>query len=226
MKTMKKKLMALITFAMIAVMMVSTNITVNAAGTQFIEGVIPTAVTPGGVTVYGCYYDDFPITLYTLDFPEEYLLAIDAAGITNEMTEYEKCVAINNYLCEVAEYGMSETTMESAFASGGLFMVEQILSTFRSTSSSGVGLLRNGKAICSGYADAFQTMTSMLGMYSFTLTSDSLNHAWNVVVADGEIYFVDVTWNDCLGTSDYLMSTTLWEDHDAADIMLDGYSIG
>lgn len=83
MKTMRKKLMAFVTLAVAMAMMLGTGITSYAAGTQFVEGVIPTAVTPGGVTVYGCYYDDFPLAMYTVDFPEEYLLAIDAAGITN-----------------------------------------------------------------------------------------------------------------------------------------------
>lgn len=223
---MKKKLMAFITFAMAMLMTMITNMTVYAAGTQFVEGVIPTAETPGGVTVYGCYYDDFPFTIYTLDFPEEYLLAIDAAGITNEMTDYEKCVRINNYLCAAAEYGQTEVTFQTAFAAGDLLTVEQILQSLRLTASSGVGLLRYGKAICSGYADAFQTMTSMLGMESYVMSSESLNHGWNIVVADGVVYFVDVTWNDCTGTSNYLMSTVLWEDHNAADIVIGNTAYG
>ena len=156
MKTMKKKLMAFVTLAMAMAMMLGTGITSYAAGTQFVEGVIPTAVTPGGVIVYGCYYDDFPFAIYTTEFPEEYLRAIDAAGITNEMTEYEKCVRINNYLCEVAEYGQTETTFQTAFGVGDLLTIDQFLQSLRVTSSSGVGLLRNGKAVCSGYADAFQ----------------------------------------------------------------------
>lgn len=225
---MKKKLMALITFTMIVAMMFSTNITVHAAGTQFVEGVIPTAVTPGGVIVYGCYYDDFPFTIYTLDFPVEYLLAIDAAGITNEMTDYEKCVRINNYLCEVAEYGQADTTFLTMFTVGDLITLDQFLLSLRSTSVSGVGLLQNGKAVCSGYADAFQTMTSMLGMESCIMSSDSLNHSWNVVMADGVPYFVDVTWNDSTGTDNYLMSPVLWEDHITADLVVGGgtYGIG
>lgn len=227
MKTMKKKLMALITFAMAAAMMVSTNITACAAGAQFAEGLIPTAATPGGVIVYGCYYDDFPITIYTLDFPVEYLLAIDAAGITNEMTEYEKCVAVNNYLCEVAEYGDTEAAFQAAFNVGDQFTFDQFFQSLRSTSSSGAGLLRNGKAVCSGYADAFQTMTSMLGIASCTMSSVSLDHAWNAVLIDDVVYYVDVTWNDSTGTSNYLMSTELWEDHCAADLVIGGaYGIG
>lgn len=47
--------------------------------------------TPNGVKIYS----DSPDEKWN-----EYITdAIDAAGITNEMTEYEKCVAINNYIC-------------------------------------------------------------------------------------------------------------------------------
>ena len=215
MKNMKKKLMTLITSVMAIVMVFSTGLTAYAAGDQSSYGKVPVAVTPGGVFIYGCYYENMMLyPVYTVDFPMEYLLAIDAAGITNEMSDYEKCVRINDYLCRIAEYDYDNTLYETVDAAGTLMI----------TSSHGIDLLQYKKGVCSGYADAFQTMTSMLGIESYIYSSKKLNHAWNAVVIDGVRYFTDVTWNDNLNSNYYLMSTELWSDHTAPDIEIDGVS--
>lgn len=165
---------------------------------------IPTGMTPGGVIVYGYYHDDskFWSAACTEEYPQEYLLAIDAAGITNEMSDYEKCVCINNYLCAITEYGYAET-QDSRLIPYGVI---------------GLDIFQYGKGVCNAYADAFQTMTSMVGIPCYVIRSESLNHAWNGVIIDGISYFVDVTWNDSLNCNYYLMSTTLWDDHIARDI--------
>lgn len=112
MKTMKKKLMTLVTSAIVMTMVLGTGITAYAAGDQSQNGRVPVAVAPGVIYAYGCYYDDFVrYPLYTTDFPVEYLLAIAAAGITNEMSDYDKCMRINNYLCINFECGFAD--MES-----------------------------------------------------------------------------------------------------------------
>lgn len=219
MKTMKKKLMTLITSVMTLIMVFGSGITIYAMGDQSKDGRVPVAVTPGGVSIYGCYYvgngSDF-LSVHTVDFPVEYLLAIDAAGITNEMSDYEKCVRINDYLCAVAEYGRPEVSWTSVRYDGTVIMY--------GAEGVGLSLLQYGKGVCAGYSDAFQTMTSMLGMESYVYGSKSLNHGWNAVVIDGVTYFVDVTWNDYLNSNTYLMSTELWSDHSAADITIGGTS--
>lgn len=223
MKNMKKKLMTLITSAMVMVMAFSMGITAYAAGDQSSYGRIPVAVTPGGVFVYGCYYNDFvKYPIYTVDFPMEYLLAIDAAGITNEMSDYEKCVRVNDYLCRAFEYGFTE--MPSPHMVVGADGVTTIIGDNRA-GGLGTDLLQYGKGVCSGYSDAFQTMTSMLGIKSYVYGSFNLNHGWNAVDIDGVRYFVDVTWNDNeIRPNAYLMSTELWADHNATDIEIKGAS--
>lgn len=220
---MRKIFTALMASVTTAAMVFGMGITTYAAGDQSSNGKIPVCTTPGGVFIYGCYYDDFVrYPVYTTDFPEEYLLAIDAAGITNEMSDYEKCVRINDYLCRTVEYGFFD--MPSPHMIVG---ADGILTVIGDNRGGGLGtdVLQHGIGVCSGYSDAFQTMTSMLGIESYTYGSFNLNHGWNAVVIDGVRYFVDVTWNDnetC--PNHYLMSTELWADHNAPDLEIKGAS--
>ena len=244
MKNIRKKLVTLITSSMAMAMVLGTSITAHAEGDWYADG-RSSGTTPGGVIIYGCYHDDGQ---YMTDFPVEYLLAIDAAGITNEMSDYEKCVRINDYLCAVAEYGypdappresatIDDTTLEKKFneaeTSGDFFsFLYDMGNTYHAVvplGHKGLDLLQYGKGVCQAYSDAFQTMTSMLGIESHIWSSSSLNHRWNVVVIDGVTYFVDVTWNDNENAehrNHYLMSTKLWDNHNASDIEIIGMTCG
>ena len=61
-----------------------------------------------------------------------------------------------------------------------------------------------GKAVCEGYAEAFQYLLQKAGIQSFIITGSSVNpgtgesegHAWNAVRIDGRYYHVDLTWDD------------------------------
>ena len=56
------------------------------------------------------------------------------------------------------------------------------------------GCLVNGKAVCIGYAEAFQLAMNMLDIEAGICTGS--NHAWNYVKLDGEYYWLDATWDD------------------------------
>lgn len=56
-----------------------------------------------------------------------------------------------------------------------------------------------GKAVCSGYATAFNRMGRAAGLLTFMVGSQSQNHAWNVVYCDGEWLTVDLTHYDTSG---------------------------
>ena len=60
------------------------------------------------------------------------------------------------------------------------------------------GSMVNGRSVCDGYAEAFQYLLACAGISSFTVSGEAggENHAWNVVLLEGEYYFVDVTWDD------------------------------
>ena len=62
------------------------------------------------------------------------------------------------------------------------------------------GVLVNGSAICQGYSAAFNLLCKTAGLRSIVVTgrapANPDNHAWNAVLIDGVIYFVDVTHDD------------------------------
>ncbi len=208
-----KNLKAVIGTIACAVMIAGSALTVNAEeGTvianavregESIRGVTPeimnvvTQTTPRGINIYG-YQPEHGVNPITGEFlchqwEPEYLTAIDAMGITNEMSQYDKCVTVANYLCDHIEYATKDGQIGHQF---------------------GYLALKDGTAVCGGYVDAFQKICLALGIKCEYIGSDEMCHAWNEVYIDGVTYYVDVTYMDTGRRSkEYLMSTTLWGDH-------------
>ncbi len=74
------------------------------------------------------------------------------------------------------------------------------------------GCLVEGKAGCEGYSRAFQYLLNKLNidnrLISGEATEDGVNytpHMWNYVTISGQNYFVDVTWDDPVSTSNLLL---------------------
>ncbi len=62
--------------------------------------------------------------------------------------------------------------------------------------------LIDGTAVCQGYALAYHDLLEAAGITSYTVTSDALNHIWNLVTIGDSEYYVDVTWDD--PTADFI----------------------
>ena len=66
------------------------------------------------------------------------------------------------------------------------------------------GALVEGKAVCNGYARAYQHLMNSVGIPAWYVrgtsinpaTNTSIGHAWNLVKLDGAWYYTDVTWDD------------------------------
>ena len=110
------------------------------------------------------------------DFTNAELEAIDE--ISGGSTDYEKVLAINDYLVKNCRYITGEDAEYSSTAYGCL--VEK-------------------RANCEGYAKTFCVLASDFGLESILVTGKTdkgENHAWNQVKVDGEWYNIDVTWAD------------------------------
>lgn len=83
-------------------------------------------------------------------------------------------------------------------------------------SSCAYGAIVDGKAVCEGYARAFQYLLMRAGIFSHTVTGlavdyeasegdniVSTSHAWNLVKIHGNYYYVDATWDDKEGFTSY-----------------------
>lgn len=94
--------------------------------------------------------------------------------------DLEMEVYINDYLVSHCEYQTDAEMCHSAY-----------------------GALVGGKAVCDGYAHAFQLLCNKMGIPCSVIegTSDfnedkDTGHMWNCVQLDGDWYNADVTWND------------------------------
>lgn len=63
----------------------------------------------------------------------------------------------------------------------------------------------NGRSVCQGYAKAAQYLCDRVGITCTLITGHTTqdgNHAWNLVLSDGEYYYLDTTWGDANYRSD------------------------
>lgn len=67
-------------------------------------------------------------------------------------------------------------------------------SNYFSTSNKANGVLVEGKAVCSGYADAFALMMDKLNIRNYKVSSE--DHVWNVIYVNNKWVHVDTTWDD------------------------------
>ncbi|MGN1002204.1 MAG: transglutaminase domain-containing protein [Oscillospiraceae bacterium] len=138
-----------------------------------------------------------------LDEKEKALLArcreLFDEHITEGMSDYEKERAMYAWLTENVEYDWShydpeETTPRDSYEPYGAVM--------------------NGKAVCLGYATAFQLFMDLLDVACITVVGASFDstedHAWNMVCLDGTWYCVDATWDAGRGTWSYFNVTSVW----------------
>lgn len=58
------------------------------------------------------------------------------------------------------------------------------------------GALVKRKAVCNGYAFAFSWLAKDLGIETYIVASESMDHAWNLVKLKGAWYHIDVTRDD------------------------------
>ncbi len=62
-----------------------------------------------------------------------------------------------------------------------------------------ISVFENGRSVCQGYACALQYLMNRTGLLCTVVrgvTKDGQNHAWNLIKADGDYYYVDATWGD------------------------------
>lgn len=110
---------------------------------------------------------------------ERYNAAVEKAmaAVLPSMTDFEKEVAINDYLADNCDYVIGETT---AF------------------SSTAYGALVEGSAYCDGYAYAAKHLLNKAYIDALVVygEADGAEHVWNMVEIEGNFYHLDVMWND------------------------------
>ena len=95
-------------------------------------------------------------------------------------SDYEKALYLHDYVANKVEYVMTGDH-QTAY-----------------------GALVGGKAVCAGYARAYQLLLNKAGIDAWYVAGQSLNpstgrmegHGWNLVFMNGKSYYTDVTWDD------------------------------
>lgn len=114
-----------------------------------------------------------------------------AEHISEDMSDYEKCVAIHDYLSGNVRYDN-----ELLAALNSSFTFDWGITAY--------GAMIDNNSICQGYADAFVMLTTMLGIHSTQIygTGSGEPHNWNLVELDGQWYHVDCTFDAAFGGTD------------------------
>lgn len=132
--------------------------------------------------------------------------------ITSDMTELEKELAINQYLCDTIDY--DDAALENAEKNAFQYVDDEFIDSFTA-----YGALINGKCVCAGYAAAFKLLADEAGLDAVVVTGfleGNLAHAWNKVQIGGEWQILDVTNND----NEYLFNALLNLPNYASDRVL------
>lgn len=101
--------------------------------------------------------------------------SIIAQYTSSDQSDYEKELAIHNYLVTHTDYVENGDAIYNAYDT-----------------------LINHTGVCSGYAECFKTFMDMLDIPCIAIsgTANDVLHIWDLVELDNEWYHVDVTWDD------------------------------
>lgn len=123
-------------------------------------------------------YDDYAIEKLNTRVDEIYdELDISSSSIRNQIK------AIHDYIINNTKYDALKITN---------------INDNTYNSSTAYGLVFEGYAVCSGYADTMALFLDKMGVPNYRITSDT--HVWNYVYIDGIWYHLDLTWDDPYST--------------------------
>lgn len=195
-----------------------------------ILGVQGGSIDPEQRILYVQYDFDKETTAKKQEAIEEKVAEIAEEIITEDMSDAEKGLAINTYLCENAYY--DDAALENAEKYSFTQVDEDFYDSFTA-----YGILVDGVGVCASYSASFKLLADAAGLESIVVTGyldGSVPHAWNKVKLDGDWYIVDSTNNDnemiqnaLLNLSDKAAAGTLVEnDSFAIDNNLYDYAAG
>ncbi len=111
------------------------------------------------------------------------------AGAAQEKDLYHKVKYVHDYIIDNTVYDMAALTAINEGTEDGTLHAATVY-----------GCLVEQKAVCSGYAAAFQLVMQRLGIECGRINgvrfAESDAHQWNFVCLDDEYYYIDVTWDD------------------------------
>lgn len=98
------------------------------------------------------------------------------SGILAEDSEYNKILYVYEYIVDTVDYDLEAPDNQNIYS-----------------------VFIHRRSVCAGYSKAAQYLLERLGVfctYVTGITSGGQNHAWNLVMCEGDYYYLDVTWGD------------------------------
>lgn len=114
------------------------------------------------------------------------------AGITEETGDFDAALQVFLNLAKEVDYDSIALARQKA--------KEGIFAHHRDTPDdlrNLYGALVQKKAVCAGYAVAYQYLLQQVGIEAITISGTAGGpHAWNIIKMEGDYYHVDATWGD------------------------------
>ena len=158
----------------------------------YILGVSGYSMSYDGTLMKVSYDDDEKTTAKKQKKIREKAKEITSNIIRKNMTELEKEMAINQFLCDTISY--DEEALENAEKNNYKSVDSEYKDSFTA-----YGALINGRCVCAGYSAAFKLLAKEAGLDAIVVTGileGGLSHAWNKVCIDGKWQIIDTTNND------------------------------
>lgn len=122
-----------------------------------------------------------PVYLYTGEVRAQRQAEIEAAAeeiladISPEAGDYEKILYVYETLVNMVDYDLEAPDSQNIYS-----------------------VFVNRRSVCAGYARATQYLLERLGVFCTYVTGMAKEqyHAWNLVLCEGDYYYVDTTWGD------------------------------
>lgn len=140
-----------------------------------------------------CYSDDSAhyaglkfTNLMSVAETKAYFAYVDKelASIENVVAEGKdvetKALILHDYIAKTYEYDVefiyANNKVKDSYTSGGL--------------------LKNRIGVCQAYAYLYMYVLNLFDIPCTTVSSEAMNHMWNLIPIDGKYYHVDITWDD------------------------------
>lgn len=124
------------------------------------------------------------------------------ASIDRSDDDYTKAKIVYEWLAENTSYGKEYASYDDRIiinASGtNEFQLDEGSSIPREHGQTVYNALVQKRAVCAGYAKAYQYLLQRLGIECTYISGTALDglHAWCLAKLDGDYYFIDPTWGD------------------------------
>lgn len=110
------------------------------------------------------------------------------AQVNNSMSDLEKALVLHDYLAVNCRYNWYVGAYLGTPTYDKNKVDRKVYNAY--------GALVQGDPVCQGYALAYKHLLDLCNIPAVVVTSDAINHAWNLVQIGGEWYHVDITWDD------------------------------